>query len=134
MSQLELLEKSRRSEPGDVSDDVIIRLPNMLAAIKLCVQVSGFEDKQVCDALSLDAAQWSRIKAGTANFPTNKLGDLMDYCGNEIPLRWSALVRGYELKRRLSAIEAELLQQRAENAELKNEISIVRKWFADSRK
>lgn len=131
MGQLELLEKSRRSAPGDVSDEVIERLPNMLAAIKLCVQVSGFEDKPVCGHLEIDAAQWSRIKAGTANFPTNKLNDLMDYCGNEIPLRWQAMSRGYELKRRLSEIEAELERQRAENAELRNEISIVRKWFAD---
>lgn len=130
MMQVDYLEElKRRSRPADVSDEVIAKLPNKLAAIRLCIQVSGLEPKQICAAIGngkpMDPGQYTRILNGEANFPTNAENALMDVCGNEIPLRWMALARGYELKRRLSAVEEENARLRAEIAERDARIEII---------
>lgn len=122
MSQLDLPIGIRRRKPaGDVSDEVIARLPNKRAALLLCMQVSGREDVDICARLDLDPAQLSRFRAGKAHFPTDKENLLMDFCENEIPLRWAAWTRGYELKRRLSEVEAENEALKFKVAELMRE-------------
>lgn len=108
LPQLELpIRRKPRTSNADVSDEVIARLPNKLEAIKLAQTVSGLEDKEICAGLGIDPGQWSRIKHGAAHFPTNRETDYYDLVGNEIPLRWLAIQRGYELKRRLSEVEME---------------------------
>lgn len=80
----------------DVSLEVILRRRDFLGAINLCIDASGLEDKELYLALGIDAGHWSNIRKGkpAAHFPTNKLGQLMDLCGNEIPLIWFAHSRG----------------------------------------
>jgi hypothetical protein len=107
----------RRAEV-DVADDIIRRLPSMRGAIKLCAELAPVDDKVICLELKIDAGQWSRIKSGQAHFPDEKLTMLMDVCGNEVPLRWLALNRGYGLVRLKSALEAELESARQEIANL----------------
>lgn len=100
----------------EVDIQLIRKQPSLIKAITLCIQYGGFEyDKQVYPELEIDAGHWTRIMNGSAHFPVNKLEKLMDMCGNEIPLIWLADHRGYELKRRLSTIEAELNQERELN-------------------
>lgn len=97
----------RRAAASDISDASIMKQDSFHGALTLCIRESGLEDKEVYLALGLDAAQFSRIIKGTMHFPPNLLLSLMDLCGNEIPLRWLALTRGYELRRLQSSLEEE---------------------------
>lgn len=102
----------------DVSDETVAAKPSLLAAIKLCADLAPVDDKVICRELDMDPAQWSRVKSGQAHFPADKYNDLMDICGNEVPLRWLAQSRGYGLVRLKSHVEAELETERQKNAEL----------------
>lgn len=79
-------------EPVDAA--VIRRLPSFMSAVDLCITAAGLEPKQAYLELSIDKAQWSRIRAGQAHFPHDKLIALMDAMGNDIPLAWLAFQRG----------------------------------------
>jgi len=80
-----------------VNPALVIAQPTLLAAIKLCISLGGFEaDKQVYGALDIDASHWTRIHRGEAHFPVDKLPALMDLCGNEAPLIWLTHSRGYD--------------------------------------
>lgn len=110
---------ARKADRAEVPLTLISRQPSMAQAIALCVQVSGLEDKEVYLSLGIDAGHWTRIMKGDAHFPVNKLGDLMDLCGNEAPLIWLSHDRGYglvllktEAERRIEALEAALSQER----------------------
>jgi hypothetical protein len=70
---------------------------SLLAAINLCATLSGLDDNEIALELEIQPAQWSRIKAGQAHMPPDKIGALMDLCGNEAPLLWLARDRGYGL-------------------------------------
>lgn len=97
-----------------VSDAIIQAQPSFLAAILLAMTVSGREDKQIYSPLEIDHAQWSRIRGGTANFPVNRLDQFMDLVGNDIPLRWLAFKRGFELKPLRSELERRVLELEAQ--------------------
>lgn len=112
-----------------VEDAVIRRQPTMTAAILLCQQLAGVEDKELCGKHGIvpDPAVWSRIKVGAANFPQDRLPEFMDFCGNEAPLLWLARRRGYlltpmetELERRLRIGEEERERLQRENALLRD--------------
>lgn len=110
-----------------VDPALVARLPTMTAAIMMCQQIAGLDDKELCRALGIDAAKWSRIKTGQAHFPQERLQKLMDVCGNEVPLIWLALRRGYELKevedewKRQARVEREAKERlQQENALLKS--------------
>jgi hypothetical protein len=90
-----------------VDPSLVIAQPTLLAAIKLCISLGGFEaDKQVYGALDIDASHWTRIHRGEAHFPVDKLPALMDLCGNEAPLIWLTHSRGYD-PRSLRKLETE---------------------------
>lgn len=112
----------RKVDPVRVPVDLIYKQPSFGKAIALCVQVSGLDDKEVYLPLDIDAGHWSRIMKGDAHFPVNKLGDLMDICGNEAPLIWWAHSRGYglivlksEAEKRADDLERQLLEERLKN-------------------
>lgn len=113
-----------RAHLKPVSQEIVEAQPNLLAAIRLCVQSSGLEDKAVYMGLGLDQAQWSRILKGDMHFPPNKLCDLMDICGNESPLEWLAYSRGKGLVMLKSEAEkrADDLQKKLDEAELENRV------------
>ena len=81
--------------PVDIK--VIAARTTFMAAVLLCIQISGKSDKQVCKTLGIDAGHWSNMMKGHGHFPPDKINALMDYCGNEIPLLWLAQSRGYGL-------------------------------------
>lgn len=98
----------------EVDQEVVFSRPSLSAAIALCVQVSGLEEKEVYLSLEIDAGHWTRIMKGDAHFPVNKLNNLMDLCGNEAPLMWLANSRGYGLV--VLKTEAERRAEMAERA------------------
>ena len=118
---------SRRANPVAVTVDMVSRQQSLLGAINLCVQLSGLDDKEIASALEIQQAQWSRIKHGDAHFPPDKIGDLMDLCGNEDPLLWLANARGYglhllksEAERQRDEAQSELAAKERENALLRD--------------
>lgn len=112
---------ARRVDRVVVPMDLVVKLQSFSSAIALCVQLSGLEDKEVYIPLGIDSGHWTRIKQGKANFPENKLRELMDLCGNEVPLIWLAYIRGYGLVLLKSEAErrAEAAELRAQEAEKK---------------
>lgn len=113
-----------REQNDQTADSTVSRQPSLLAAIALCVRSSGLLDNRVAQELEIQEAQFSRILKGDAHFPPNKLNALMDVCGNEIPLRWMAMSRGYGLVRLKSEVEKEneALRQKLRDEQLKNEV------------
>lgn len=111
---------ARKADRVDVPLDIVLKQPTLAAAIALCVQLSGLEEKEVYLALEIDAGHWTRIMKGDAHFPVNKLNSMMDLCGNEAPLMWLANSRGYglvvlksEAERRAELAERALTEERA---------------------
>ncbi len=114
---------ARRAYDADVSLSLVSRQPCLSKAIAMCVQLSGLEEKEIYMALEINAGHWSRISKGEAHFPVNKLGALMDFCGNEAPLMWLAYSRGKGLvllksdaERRAEATEHALAAERERTA------------------
>jgi hypothetical protein len=113
--QLPLVE---HGEPVSVDPALVHRQRSMLGAIALCMQAAGIADKEAHLALDIDAGHWSRIVKGDAHFPLDRLGPLMDLCGNEAPLEWLAHSRGY----RLEPLETELQRQLREQREARESV------------
>lgn len=108
-----------------LSDDQVAALPSLSAACFRCIAESGLQDKSICLELGIDPGVLSRARSGQANFPPDKILELMELCGNEIPLRWLGLRRGYGMVRLKSALEAENEQLRAEYAALQRQLETI---------
>lgn len=65
-------------------------------AISLCAAKSGLRDKIIAADVEIQEAVWSRYKTGQNNPSLEQLDKLMDRCGNEAPLIWLLLRRGYD--------------------------------------
>lgn len=83
--------------PVEVSPAEVMRKPSLGAALDLCLELGGFEPKQVQHALKLDKAQFSRWQSGQEGVNWPKLVAVMDHCGNDAPLLWMNHARGYDL-------------------------------------
>lgn len=114
---------ARKPQHLTIPAELIHNQATLSAAIALCIQASGLEEKEVYIPLEIDAGHWTRIMKGDAHFPVNKLNQLMDMCGNEAPLIWLAHSRGKGLVLLKSEAErrAEQAEQRAQEAEKKLE-------------
>jgi hypothetical protein len=107
-------------KPQAVDVETVRRQPSMTKALTLCADLAGFvNDKDLCRVLDIDQPVWARIKSAQANFPHDKLNDLMDEAGNEVPLIWLADRRGYILTPKESEMEKRLrmANERAARAE-----------------
>lgn len=76
--------------------DAIARQPSGHAAITLCASSAGKVDKVVADVLGIQDAVWSRVKSGQNSLSLEHLADLMTLCGNDAPLIWLLIKRGYD--------------------------------------
>lgn len=115
---------------GDISDEMVVRCKDLRAAIRLCVEVSGKQIKEVAYELSINKDHLSRMintSDDPRHFPPERLNDLMNICGNEVPLRWMALSRGYGLFRLKSELELELERTRRELDEARKEQALMMK-------
>lgn len=110
-----------KPEMIELDPAVIAAQPSMTAAIMLCQNVSGLEDKQLVGPKGIvkHAEQWSRIKNGSQAFPHDQYEKLFDACRNEAPLMWMNMRRGYgvipletELERQLRLTQEQLAEER----------------------
>ena len=121
----------------EISDAAIIRCQDMKAAIRLCFEVSGLPIKDLAFQLDVDERQLSRMMASNPDdkryFPPELLGRLMDICGNEIPLRWLALNRGFGLHRLKSKVELENDELRRRLEERDREMAVIKNFLREVR-
>lgn len=118
---------SAKPPMADVDMTIVRAQPSFTAALMLCQQVSGIEDKELVGQKGIvkDVAQWSRIRVGQHFFPQDRLITFMDLCGNEAPLVWLADRRGYRLEKLESELERELRQVREELAKEKQRSAVL---------
>lgn len=115
------LSLSRRTVWVDLPVDMVQKQKSLLGAVNLCITESGLEDKEIYLALGIDPGHFSNMRKGVGHFPTNKLNDLCDLCGNEAPLIWWANSRGKGLVLLVTEAErrAQAAESRAQDAEEK---------------
>lgn len=119
--------------PSAVTAQEIAREKTLGGAIGLCVKAAGYEPKEVMDAVRvdgkpLDKAQWSRWESGQEGVIWPKLRTVMDFCGNDAPLLWMNLDRGYDLssiRRRETDLERELRVVREQVAQLQHDKRVL---------
>ena len=120
-----------------VDTALVVKQPTLLSAIKLCISLGGFQcDKELYRELDIDAGHWSRILRGEAHFPVDKLGDLMDLCGNEAPLIWLVHYRGYDpglLRKYETELEKQLREQRERADRAESELAVAMKLIGGAR-
>lgn len=93
-------------DPVHVDLAEIQRQPTWASALSLCANKSGLQDKIIAADVGVDNAVWSRFKSGQ-NAPSGEQMDrLMTRCGNEAPMFWMLLRRGYD-PRSLRKLETE---------------------------
>lgn len=107
LTQLSLTLAERGIGPDDKTDSVIASYPTLLKAIRVSIEVSGLQDQHVAEILGTSIGNLSKYLSGTYNFPLERLPELAAGTGNDIPLRWLALKRGYALVPLKSTVEEE---------------------------
>jgi len=121
---------------GEISDEMISRCKDLRSAIRLCIEVSGKQIKEVASDIGINKDHLSRMintSDDPRHFPPERLNDLMTICRNEIPLRWQALSRGYGLYRLKSELEMELERTRSELEEARKEQALMMKLVKEIR-
>lgn len=111
--------------PSDVTLQELAREKTLGGSISLCAKAAGYEGKQVQAALKTDKGQWSRWIDGSEGIVWPKFVGLMDFCGNDAPVLWMNMNRGYdlssmrrlesELERKLRLAEEALAAEKAKN-------------------
>lgn len=125
MSQLAL----RMRGPAVAVDlEDIKRQPSGAAAIALCAMKSGKLDKIIAADIGAQEAVWSRAQTSGKGLSLEQLSDLMDSCGNEAPLDWLLMRRGYDprsLRKLESESERKLREAQERIAELENRHEVM---------
>jgi len=109
---------------GEIPDALLLKCKDLRAAIRMCIETSGLQIKEVAFDLNINKDHLSRMvnnDGDPRHFPPELIDKLQDVCGNEIPLKWQAMKRNYglyELKSaqdlRIERLEAELDEERRE--------------------
>ena len=124
VEQLELIGRQRVAIPDDYQQQTALKCKSRSHALRKCVELGNFEShKEVYLPLGIDQGQWSRIWAGTAFLNPDLKFQLMDVCGNDVPLRYDAHMRGFELRRVRSGLEEKVQQLEADLAEERRLVS-----------
>lgn len=119
--------------PSAVTIQEIAREKTLGGAIGLCAKAAGYEPKEVMDAVRIDGkpmdkAQWSRWESGQEGVIWPKLRTVMDFCGNDAPLLWMNLDRGYDLssiRRRETELERQLRVAQEQVAQLQHDKRVL---------
>jgi hypothetical protein len=128
MEQLQLLLRDRQKT---VALEVILACPTFNAALKLCKDISGLTDDQICLHMGYTPAHFSLIWNGNGNkrhFPENDLNKFMDLCGNKVPLIWLAHHCGYGLHPLMDEKDRQIDELQAALAERDKEIETLVKY------
>lgn len=122
--QLELLVGRTQPHVEEVTPQLISKISRkatLLDAWNMSIADSELEDKQIYGALQIDASHWTKIKNGVASPPADqRFVQFMDVVGNEYPLIWLAVKRGYDwltIRKQCSDLERE-------NQDLKRELEV----------
>ena len=134
VEQLQLPIAPRAVPAQEIPLTLIVRQPTFMAAINLCISASGLDAKQLYLPLGIDQGHWSNILKSKGHFPPDKLENLMDLCGSEIPLIWLAHRRGKEVKPLISEIETQLIAERAARITAENELAVITKFMRETRR
>jgi hypothetical protein len=110
-----LLSEARKA--ADVPLEFVKACKDELAALNLCITLSGLSDEAIYTELSIDKGHFSRMRKGRGNFPANKRLRLMALCGNRAPAQFEALHLNCDLverskEARIRELEAELERAR----------------------
>ena len=116
-----------------LSDEQVLQIPTLTRACFKCIEEGGLQDKSVCIELNIDSGVLSRARSSQAHFPPDKIPALMDLCGNEIPLRWLNLTRGYGMVKLKSRLEAELEEKDRKLAEAELKIRHFEEFMRAAR-
>lgn len=112
------------SLPVEVRPDEVARKPTLGAAIELCAELGGFAlDKSLQQHLGVDKAQFSRWQSGQEGIQWGKFIQLMDTCGNDVPLLWMLHQRGYDLH----SVRRRETETERENRLLREEVAALRR-------
>lgn len=115
-------------KPVDVAIEDVQRQATGAAAIALCAMKSGKLDKILAADIGAQEAVWSRIQTTGKGFSLEQLSALMDSCGNEAPLHWLLLQRGWDptsLRKLESESERRLREAQERIEELENRHSVM---------
>ena len=99
--------------PARADEHLVSRAGDLLAAVQMCVQLSGLSNETICERLAIDPGHWTRMMQGRASLQLRKLPDLMRICGNLAPLQWLCKEMGFDLyedakAKRKAELQAEL--------------------------
>lgn len=83
----------------EVPPELVARCRSARDALRLAVHWSGLKHGYIAESLDMHPAQFSRILSGQAHLDEDKRMTLMDIVGNDAPLQWAAMKRGYKLVR-----------------------------------
>ena len=122
--------------PSSVTIQEIARKKSLGDAIGLCIEAAGLEPKQVTDKLKMDKAQWSRWQSGQEGVIWPKLESVMDLCGNDAPLLWMNMARGYDLsslRRCETELERKLREANEKIAQMEHDHEVERRLFKNLR-
>jgi hypothetical protein len=113
-----------------VNIELVRELPDKRAALRACVLYSGKALKEVAFEIGVkDPGHLSKMlnaHEDPRHFPPEKENILMDVCGNEIPLLWALIARGYPPPAHLEQLQAENAQLREKCARLQGELERMR--------
>ena len=126
--QLDLLGASPERETQDVPLSTILKQSDLLAAVNLCLNVSGKHDQVFSLVTGIDPGNFSAMRKGTKHFPLRSLDSLCNEAGNDIPLIYWAHKRGYGLVRLRDAKDRRIAELEAKNSELQKEIETLAKY------
>ncbi len=126
---LPFAESPKRAE---ISQSMLLRQSDMLAAINLSVNASGLQDNQIYPVLGIEKASWSKSLSGSNHFDANKLDALCNAVGNEVTLEWWAAKRGYKLVKLKSTLEEENESLKKELVEARRENEVIKKFVKET--
>lgn len=122
--------------PVPVDFDSLGAIQNLAHALSKCAEIAGAQDKVVAIDTGIDQPTWTRIKSGEAGVRGDFLERLMDAYGNDLPLFWLCLRRGYDprsLHRLESDVERELREEKNKNATLEAELATIKRFMKETR-
>jgi plasmid maintenance system antidote protein VapI len=125
-----------QAKRDEVADSAISKCKDLRAAIRLCIETSGLQVKEVAFDLNLNKDHLSRMvnnDGDPRHFPPELIDKLQDVCGNEIPLRWQAMRRNYGLYELKSAQDLKIERLELELEEERREKSLMMKIVKEMR-
>ena len=120
-------------EPLTLDDTIISRPKDLLRAFVMAADLGALDDKQAAAAAGMDPATWSRFKQGDAGIKPANLITFSEQTGNDLPLAYWALQRGYELRQRETETERLLRAEREARSKVEAENAVLRDVLAGRR-